>query len=116
MVWFVDVGSEENMQFLIIGYDGSDSEALNRRLAVREAHLALGDKMRDAGKMLYGVAILDDRETMVGSVLICNFPSREELDQYLKVEPYVTGGVWQTIEVKSCRVGPSFAGLVSKPG
>jgi uncharacterized protein YciI len=106
--------SEEEMQFLVIGYDGSDAQALNRRLAVREAHLALGDKMRDAGKMLYGAAILDDLEHMVGSVLICDFESRDELDQWLKNEPYVTGNVWQKIEVKACRVGPSFANLVTK--
>jgi uncharacterized protein YciI len=111
---FVEGGSEENMQFLVIGHDGSDAEAMNRRLAVREAHLALGDKMRDAGKMLYGAAILDDHERMVGSALICDFASREELEQWLKDEPYVTGNVWQKIEVKPCKVGPSFANLASK--
>ena len=100
------------MQFLVIGYDGADAEALNRRLAVREAHLALADKMRDEGKMLYGVAILDDHERMVGSALIVDFESRNELEQWLKDEPYATGNVWQKIEVKACRVGPSFANLV----
>lgn len=99
------------MQFLVIGYDGQDEQALERRMAVREAHLALGDKMRDAGTMLYGVAMLDDNGKMVGSVLVCDFPSRQELDEYLKIEPYVTGNVWQTIEVKNCKVGPSFADL-----
>ena len=79
------------MQFLVIGMDGTDSEALNRRLAAREAHIALGDKLRDAGKMLYGAAILDDNQKMIGSVLICEFDSREELDQWLREEPYVTG-------------------------
>lgn len=96
------------MQFIVTGLDGTDDEALSRRLAVRQAHIALGDKMRDAGKMLYGAAILDDDEKMVGSVLICDFQSREELDQWLKNEPYVTGNVWQKIEVRLCKVGPSF--------
>lgn len=99
------------MQFLVLGYDGSDAQALERRLAVRDAHIALGDKMRDAGKMLYGAAILDDSGKMIGSVLICEFPSRAELDEWLKVEPYVTGKVWQKIEVQNCKVGPSFVGL-----
>lgn len=99
------------MQFLVIAYDGTDEKALDRRLAVREAHIALGDQMRDEGKMLYGAAILNDAEKMIGSVLVCDFASRAELDQWLKVEPYVTGQVWQTIEIKPCKVGPSFAGL-----
>ncbi len=99
------------MQFLVIGYDGTDEKALERRLAVRAAHIALGDKLRDAGKMLYGAAILDDSEKMIGSILVCQFESRQELDQWLKEEPYVTGQVWQEIEVKPCKVGPSFATL-----
>jgi uncharacterized protein YciI len=99
------------MQFLVLGYDGDDKEALNRRMAVRQAHIALGDKMRDQGKMLYGAAILDSEDKMIGSVLICEFESREELDDWLKHEPYVTGKVWQKIEVHPCKVGPSFVGL-----
>ncbi len=99
------------MQFLVIGYDGTDEKALERRLAVRESHIALGDKMRDAGNMLYGAAILDEQNRMIGSVLICDFDSREDLDKWLKTEPYMTGGVWQSIEIHNCKVGPSFAGL-----
>jgi uncharacterized protein len=99
------------MQFLILGYDGTDEHALDRRLAARTAHTALGDKMRDAGKMLYGAAILDDEGKMIGSVLICDFKDRSELDKWLNEEPYVTGKVWEQIEVRPCRVGPSFANL-----
>lgn len=96
------------MQFLILGYDGQDPEALARRMAVRERHITLGDKLRDEGKLLYGAAILNDAGTMIGSVLIGDFADRAELDDWLQVEPYVTGNVWQHIEVKPCRVGPSF--------
>lgn len=99
------------MQFIIIGYDGVDDEALKRRLAVREAHMALGNKMREAGQLLYAVAILDDNEKMIGSVMICEFASRAELDQWLKIEPYVTGNVWQTMEIKLGKVGPSFVAI-----
>lgn len=101
------------MQFLVIGTDGTDADALNRRLAVRESHIALGDKLRDAGKLLYAVALLDDEEKMVGSVLIYDMASRNELDEQLRTEPYVTGKVWQNVEVRRCKVGPSFAGLHS---
>ncbi|MBY0358373.1 MAG: YciI family protein [Candidatus Obscuribacterales bacterium] len=97
------------MQFLVTANDGSDEEALSRRLAAREAHLALGDKMREEGTLLYAAAILDDHEKMIGSTMICQFESRAKLDQWLKVEPYVTGNVWQKIVVQQCKVGPSFA-------
>ena len=96
------------MQFLILGYDGSDSGALDRRLAVREAHIALGDQLRDTGNLLYGVAMLDDGGKMCGSMLVADFDSREELDRWLAEEPYVTGKVWERYEVIPCKVGPSF--------
>ena len=45
------------MQYVIIGLDGTDNEALDRRLAVREDHLSLGDKMVNKGNMMYGAAL-----------------------------------------------------------
>ncbi|HEY9778202.1 MAG TPA: YciI family protein [Planktothrix sp.] len=97
------------MQFLVIGYDGTDKEALERRMKARDAHLALGDKMRDEGNLLYAVAILDDDGKMVGSNVICEFESRTQLEDWLKEEPYMTGDVWQQVEIHNCKVGPSFA-------
>jgi uncharacterized protein YciI len=96
------------MEFVIIAYDGTDEKALARRLSVREEHLAIAYEMNAAGKMLCGGAILDDSDRMVGSVVICNFESRAELDAYLKTDPYVTKGVWKDIEVHKFRVGPMY--------
>ncbi len=96
------------MQFMVIGYDGTDEEALERRMRARPAHVALGDKMRDAGEMLMGAAILDENDKMIGSVLICDFESRVALEKWLEAEPYVVGDVWRDIQVTPCRVGPSF--------
>ncbi len=96
------------MQFMVLGYDGEDQSALERRLAVREAHIALGNQLRDEGKMLYAVAILDSTEKMVGSMIVLEMESRAEVDAWLEQEPYVTGNVWEKIEVVQCKVGPSF--------
>lgn len=97
------------MQFLVIAYDGKDEKAMDRRMAVRAAHLAGVEKMKAEGEALYGVAILDTQEKMIGSVMVVEFPSRADLDSWFKVEPYVTGNVWQKIEVLPCRVPPLFA-------
>ncbi len=96
------------MQFIVIAYDGTDDGALDRRLAAREAHLKLGDKMLADGQMLYAGAILDDEGKMIGSTIVCDFPSRKELDAWLEIEPYITGPVWKNIEIRLFRVGPSF--------
>jgi len=96
------------MQFLVVGYDGTDLEAGNRRLAVRDKHLELANKMRIEGKLLYAAAMLDENEKMIGSTLIMDFASREDLDKWLEAEPYVTGKVWENIEVQPCKVPGMF--------
>ena len=96
------------MQFIVLGYDGADEGALERRHAVREEHITLGDKLRAEGKAIFGVAMLDDDGQMIGSVYVMEFENRAELDEWLKVEPYVTGDVWRRIEVIPAKVGPSF--------
>lgn len=99
------------MQFLVTGYDGKDEGALERRLAARDAHLKLVEEMVEKGKYLYATAILDENEKMIGSVLVVEFSSRAELDEWLKIEPYVSGNVWQEIDIKPCKVPPTFLGL-----
>lgn len=42
------------MQFIITAYDFTDDDAINRRLAQREAHLAGIEKMVKAGTFLSG--------------------------------------------------------------
>jgi uncharacterized protein YciI len=95
------------MQFILIAYDGSDEGALDRRLAVRAAHLESARKLVADGKWLYAAGILDDDGKMIGSMILCDFPSREALqDEWLKNEPYVTGNVWEKITIQRANVPP----------
>ena len=99
------------MQFVVIAHDATDDEALNRRMAVRDAHMEGVRVLQKNGQILFGGAVLDDNEKMIGSVAIYEFPSREALDACLAADPYVTGKVWQKIEVQQYRVAPPFVGL-----
>lgn len=95
------------MQFIVTGYDGKDEGALERRMAAREAHLAMAGEMYETGRWLYAAAILNDAGKMAGSVIICEFDSRQALDsQWLDKEPYVLGGVWEKIEITRAQVAP----------
>lgn len=95
------------MQFLIIAHDHKDN-GLKKRLAAREKHIQLGDELKASGHYLYGVAMLSPDGTMNGSVMVMEFPSRTELDEWLMVEPYVVNKVWEKVEIIPCKVGPTF--------
>ncbi len=92
------------MQFLLIAKDGTDEGALERRLTAREEHLAGAHAMQERGEKIIGGAILDDAGKMVGSMMVLDFPSRTELDTWLKSEIYVTTGVWKDIEIMPYKV------------
>ena len=92
------------MQFMITAYDGTDENALERRMSVREAHIEGAKVLKEAGNMIAGGAILDEAEQMIGSTVYVDFDSREELDQWLANDPYVTGKVWQDITVLPIRL------------
>jgi uncharacterized protein YciI len=92
------------MQFLVIAFDGKDEGARERRLAAREAHIKLGDQLLSGGHFWYGCAILNDNAEMVGSMMVVDFPSSEQLQEWLGVEPYVVEGVWRDIKVHPCSV------------
>jgi uncharacterized protein len=96
------------LQFVVIGSDGTDEGALERRMATRDAHLAVISESVANGKQLMGAATMDENGKMNGSVMVMNFESREELDAWLAREPYVTGKVWDKVEVIPCKVPEIF--------
>ncbi len=87
------------MQFVIIGRDGTDEKAMERRMAARESHIAAFKDGLEKGQNIIGGALLNDNEEMAGSMLVVDFESREALDEWLKTDSYVSGGVWQDIEI-----------------
>jgi uncharacterized protein len=96
------------MQWLIVARDGEDAGAEARRLAARPAHLENAARLQARGHLLLGGALVDDAGRMIGSACVAQFATRAELDDWLRTDPYVTGGVWQDIEVTPYRVAPHY--------
>lgn len=88
------------MQFVVTAYDFQDADAIDRRLAMRDAHLAGIAKMVRAGNFLSGGAILNESEKMIGSSAHVEFSTRAELESWLKSDPYTTGRVWESVDVR----------------
>ena len=94
------------MNYLVIARDHAN--ALERRMEHREAHLSGITKLKEEGKVLYAVAIKEDGN-MVGSVMVFDFDTKEEFETWKANEPYITGNVWNEIEVKECAVPGLFS-------
>ena len=92
------------MQFMIVAYDGTDEGALNRRLAVRDSHIAGAVELKNKGNLIAGGAILDDAGRMIGSTTYVDFEFRAELDAWLERDPYLTGDVWRDITITPIRL------------
>lgn len=91
-------------QYVIIARDGTDEQAIARRMAARPTHLAGVKTLKEKNQYISGGAILDDNGKMIGSVMIAQFETDEEMQAWYNSEPYITQNVWQAIEVKSFRV------------
>ncbi len=88
------------IQFVIKAYDGKGM--LGRRMEVRPRHL---EGMAELGShVVCAGGLLDEEGKMKGSLIVVNFENREELDDYLAREPYVTEHVWEKIEVERMNV------------
>ena len=91
-------------QYLITAYDHTDDGALKRRMDVRPHHLDGAKTLKANGNYVLGGAMLNDNGDMIGSVMILQFETDEELEAWKKSELYITQGVWETVDVKPFRV------------
>lgn len=89
------------MHYVIHAYDHTD--ALDRRMAVRPAHLDYVRQLKANGQFVLGGALLDPNGRMIGSMLILDLETDEQLNQYLNTDPYIVQGVWDKIDVKPFR-------------
>jgi uncharacterized protein len=91
------------VRYIVIARDGTDPDAKARRLAARPAHLERVGPFVERGRVLLGGAILDEAGGMVGSVVLADFATREEVEAWVAEDPYVTDGVWKEIEIRDFR-------------
>ncbi|MDR0805788.1 MAG: YciI family protein [Enterobacteriaceae bacterium] len=92
------------MLYLIYAEDVANS--LEQRLAVRPAHLARLQLLRDADRLVVGgpTPIADSEDAgntgFSGSVVIADFANLAEAKAWADKDPYVAAGVYQNVTVK----------------
>jgi len=75
---------------------------LAKRMEVRPLHLEGMERLKE--HLVCAGGLLDDEGKLKGSVLVMEFQNREEVDEYLAGEIYVTEHVWERITVERMNV------------
>ena len=84
--------------FIMIGFDRPDSA--ERRVRIREQHLAHISGLDREGRIAYAGPIRDDAdERSIGSVIVLSAASLEEARTLVDRDPYVTAGVFESVSV-----------------
>ena len=91
-------------QYLVTGYDYTDAGAFERRMNVRPHHLDGASELKKNDNFILGGAILDDKGKMIGSVMIMQFETGEQLEQWKQTEPYITQKIWESYDIKPFKV------------
>lgn len=92
------------MWYAIIGQDVPDS--LQKRLAVRPAHLARLQALQDEGRLLLAgpfpaVDAVDPGPAgFTGSLIVADFASLQDAQQWAAADPYVAAGVYENTSVQ----------------
>lgn len=91
-------------QYIMHAWDGTDEQALERRMNHRPSHFENARKLKANGNFILGGAMLNEKGKMIGSTMIMQFETEEQLQQWLDTEPYITGKVWQKIDIRPFKI------------
>jgi len=95
------------MLYAIICEDVENS--LEKRLGVRPAHLQRLQDLKDEGRLLLAGPhpAIDSNDPgpagFSGTLVVAEFPSLDAAQQWIDADPYVTAGVFSSINVKPFR-------------
>jgi len=91
-------------QYLITAYDYTDPGALQRRMNIRPHHFESARELKKSDNFIFGGAILDDEGRMIGSVMVMQFETGEQLEAWKQSEPYITQKIWESYDIKPFKV------------
>ncbi|MDK2742297.1 MAG: hypothetical protein H8K03_06545 [Nitrospira sp.] len=81
------------MKFVIIGYDSPEGEA--KRKVHRPAHLANLEPLDKEGRVVLAGPLTDK----TGSLLVLEFETQAEAEEFARNDPYTVQGVFERLEI-----------------
>jgi len=92
------------LQYIVYALDGTDDQAYERRMNARPAHFDCARALKTGDNLVIGGAMLDEGGKMIGPMMVVQFETEEKLKDWLKKEPYISGKVWEKIDVRPFKV------------
>jgi uncharacterized protein YciI len=95
------------MLYAIIGQDMPDS--LTKRMTARPAHVARLQALQEEGRLILAgpFPVVDANDPgaagFSGSLIVAEFVSLQEAENWAQADPYVAGGVYVQVTVKPFR-------------
>jgi uncharacterized protein YciI len=95
------------MLYMIRGTDVPNS--LEKRIAARPAHIARLEKLRNEGRLILSgpLPAIDAEDPgaagFTGSLIVAEFDSLQVARDWAATDPYVTGGVYASVDVQPFR-------------
>jgi len=94
------------MLYAILGHIDNPADALRKRAPLRPAHLEYVSALKRAGRLVIAgpFPAIDSPDPgpagFTGLLIIADFDSLEAATAWTQADPYVTGGVLTSVEVK----------------
>ena len=95
---------------MVLAWDHKGPVGVERRDAARAAHSESIRALWEEGHVVLGAGIRDDEGAITGSLVIVEYPSRDDVDRYLESEPFVSQSVWERVEVHPVFVPDFYLG------
>ncbi|MBE9604566.1 YciI family protein [Acetobacteraceae bacterium H6797] len=101
--------------FFIMAYD--DPAKPGARMEVRPRHLPLLKAACESGLIRFAGPILEEGGTgMLGSLIVIDLKTREEVQRWLETEPFYTEGVWAKDRITILPCGIAAQPYLPLPG
>jgi uncharacterized protein YciI len=81
------------MKFVILGFDGPEGQA--RRKIHRHAHIEIIKRWDSRHRVILAGPLTDN----VGSLIVLEADSREEVEEFVRDDPYTAFGVFDRVEI-----------------
>mgnify|MGYP005831171379 CR=1 FL=1 len=95
------------MTFLVKALDYPAPLGPQRRQTFRPKHLRFGEELYRQGRWRFAAGILNEASQPIGSLIICEFESRQQLEEeWLSQETYLLNKVWEKIEIYPIKPAP----------